>query len=94
MRRCWDSLSSPRAVAYRQAAGIADETVRMAVVVQRMVDPLAAGVLFTANPITGCRTEMVVDAVAGLGDVVVDGSVTADHYVLDTGSRRWPRAGV
>ncbi|MHA6782697.1 PEP/pyruvate-binding domain-containing protein [Pseudonocardia saturnea] len=80
---CWASLSSPRALAYRTAAGVDDATVRMAVVVQRMVDPSAAGVLFTANPITGCRTEMVVDAVAGLGDVVVDGSVAADHYVLD-----------
>ena len=46
--------------------------------------------LFTANPITGTRTQMVVDATAGLGDVVVDGSVTADHYVLDGDSRpRW-----
>ena len=60
----------------------------MGVVVQRMVDPVAAGVLFTANPITGSRTEMVVDAVPGLGDVVVDGSVTADHYVLDAGVGR------
>jgi rifampicin phosphotransferase len=80
---CWDSLSSPRAVTYRAAVGVAEGPVRMGVVVQRMVDPAAAGVLFTANPITGCRTEMVVDAVAGLGDVVVDGSVDADHYVLD-----------
>ena len=72
-----------RAVAYRTAAGIADDAVRMGVVVQRMVDPVAAGVLFTANPITGTRTQMVVDAAPGLGDVVVDGSVTADHYVLD-----------
>ncbi|MBW0089254.1 pyruvate, water dikinase [Pseudonocardia sp. KRD-184] len=79
---CWASLSGPRARAYREAAGVDDAAVRMAVVVQRMVDPLAAGVLFTANPITGCRAEMVVDAVAGLGDVVVDGSVAADHYVL------------
>lgn len=85
VQRCWASLSSPRAVAYRQAAGIADDTVRMAVVVQRMVDPAAAGVLFTANPITGTRSEMVVDAVAGLGDVVVDGSAAADHYVLPEG---------
>ena len=83
VRRCWNSLSSPRAVAYREAAGIADDAVRMAVVVQRMVDPVAAGVMFTANPMTGCRAEMVVDAVPGLGDVVVDGSVSADHYVLD-----------
>lgn len=80
---CWASLSGPRARAYREAVGVDDAGVRMAVVVQRMVDPAAAGVLFTANPITGCRTEMVVDAVAGLGDVVVDGSVAADHYVLD-----------
>lgn len=82
VRRCWDSLASPHAVAYREAAGLAGRPVRMGVVVQRMVDPLAAGVLLTANPITGTRTEMVVDAVAGLGDVVVGGSASADHYVL------------
>jgi pyruvate,water dikinase len=82
VRRCWDSVVSPRAVAYREATGAAVGPARMGVVVQRMVDPAAAGVLFTANPITGCRTEMIVDAVAGLGDVVVDGSVTAEHYVL------------
>jgi len=83
VRRCWDSLSNRRAVAYREAAGIADDSVRMAVVVQRMVDPVAAGVLFTANPITGTRTQMVVDAAPGLGDAVVAGSVTADHYILN-----------
>ena len=76
VRRCWDSLSAERGVAYRAAAGIADDAVRMGVVVQRMIDPLMAGVLFTANPITGTRTQMVVNATAGLGDVVVDGSVT------------------
>ena len=83
VRRCWDSLCAERGVSYRAAAGIADDAVRMGVVVQRMIDPVAAGVLFTANPITGTRTQMVVDATAGLGDVVVDGSVTADHYLLD-----------
>jgi hypothetical protein len=83
VRRCWDSLGSERAIAYRAAADVDGDSVRMGVVVQRMVDPVAAGVLFTANPITGTRTEMVVDAVAGLGDVVVDGSVAADHYVLN-----------
>ncbi|OZM80189.1 PEP/pyruvate-binding domain-containing protein [Pseudonocardia sp. MH-G8] len=92
VRRCWDSLSSPRAVAYREAAGVAELPALMGVVVQTMVDPAAAGVLFTANPITGCRTEMVVDAVAGLGDVVVEGSGTADHYVLD-GRPSAPSAG-
>jgi pyruvate,water dikinase len=82
VQRCRDSLGSDRAIAYRRAGGFGDAPVGMAVVVQRMVDPAAAGVLFTANPITGTRTEMVVDAVAGLGDVVVEGSVAADHYVL------------
>ncbi|QUH06024.1 pyruvate, water dikinase [Saccharopolyspora erythraea] len=85
VQRCWDSLWSERAVAYRRANGIADEGVRMAVVVQRMVDAEFAGVLFTANPLTGCRTEMVVDATRGLGTAVVDGSGIADHYVLDGG---------
>jgi pyruvate,water dikinase len=92
VRRCWDSLSTARAVAYREAAGLSEEPVRMGVVVQRMVDPAAAGVLFTANPVTGTRTEMVVDAVAGLGDIVVDGSADADHYVLD-GRRPPPDRG-
>jgi len=80
--RCRASLGTERATAYREAGGFRDADVGMAVVVQRMVDPAAAGVLFTANPITGTRTEMVVDAVAGLGDAVVEGTTDADHYVL------------
>ncbi|MFD9947444.1 PEP/pyruvate-binding domain-containing protein [Nonomuraea sp. NPDC059023] len=81
VRRCWDSLHTERAVAYRAVAGI-DEAA-MAVVVQRMIDPAVAGVLFTANPITGCRTQMVVDAAPGLGTAIVDGTVVPDHYLLD-----------
>ena len=77
---CWNSLHSDRAVAYRAAAGIDDAA--MAVVVQRMVDPVVAGVMFTANPITGCRTEVVIDAAPGLGTAIVDGTVVPDHYVL------------
>ncbi|RAS67335.1 pyruvate,water dikinase [Lentzea atacamensis] len=80
VRRCWVSLHAERAVAYRAAAGIDDAA--MAVVIQRMVDPVVAGVTFTANPITGCRTETVIDAAPGLGTAVVDGSVVPDHYVL------------
>ena len=82
IRRCWDSLHSDRAVAYREANGVGPD-VHMAVVVQRMVDAKAGGVLFTANPLTGTRTDMVVDAVSGSGEAVVDGSAIADHYVLD-----------
>ncbi|MGN9843967.1 PEP/pyruvate-binding domain-containing protein [Nonomuraea sp. H19] len=80
VRKCWDSLYTERAVAYRAAVGIDDAA--MAVVVQRMIDPAVAGVMFTANPITGCRTEMVVDAAPGLGTAVVDGTVVPDHYVV------------
>ncbi|MEU1396182.1 PEP/pyruvate-binding domain-containing protein [Micromonospora zamorensis] len=80
---CWDSLHSDRATAYRDARQIGHQTVRMAVVVQRMITPTVAGVLFTANPLTGRRDEMAVDAAAGLGTTVVDGAATVDHYVLD-----------
>ncbi|GIJ13201.1 PEP/pyruvate-binding domain-containing protein [Micromonospora andamanensis] len=80
---CWDSLHSYRATAYREAVGVAHESARMAVVVQRMVDAEVAGVLFTANPLTGSRSEAVVNAAPGLGTAVVDGTTSADHYVLD-----------
>jgi pyruvate,water dikinase len=86
VRRCWDSSHTARAVAYRRAVGADDQPVDMAVVVQRMVDPLVAGVMFTANPVTGCRTEVVVDAAPGLGTAVVDGTVIPDHYVLSGSS--------
>ncbi|MEU8570669.1 PEP/pyruvate-binding domain-containing protein [Streptomyces pathocidini] len=86
IRSCWDSLHGERAVAYREAAGVAHDGVRMAVVVQRMVDAEVAGVLFTANPVTGSRAETVIDAAPGLGTAVVDGAGAADHYVLGGGA--------
>ncbi|MFG3420359.1 PEP/pyruvate-binding domain-containing protein [Micromonospora sp. NPDC048063] len=86
---CRRSLHDPRAVAYRDAHGIDHASARMAVLVQRMVDPVTAGVLFTANPLTGCRTEMMVEAAEGLGTAVVDGSAAVERYILDGP----PRAG-
>ncbi|MEV0606108.1 PEP/pyruvate-binding domain-containing protein [Polymorphospora rubra] len=80
---CRDSLDSERVVSYRAASGVG--AAAMAVVVQRMVDAAVAGVLFTANPVTGSRAEMVVDAAPGPGAALVDGAVTADHYVLRDG---------
>ncbi|PZG49801.1 pyruvate, water dikinase [Spongiactinospora gelatinilytica] len=80
VRRCLDSLNTERAVAYRARAGIGEAA--MAVVVQRMIDSVAAGVMFTADPIAGCRTRMVVDAVPGPGTGVVDGTAVPDHYVI------------
>ncbi|MQA88523.1 MAG: phosphoenolpyruvate synthase [Streptosporangiales bacterium] len=83
VRRCWGSLWTDRAIAYRRRRGIDSGGARIAVVVQSMVDAEAAGVMFTANPVTGDRDQIVVDASAGLGEAVVSGLVTPDHYVLD-----------
>ncbi|WBB69988.1 PEP/pyruvate-binding domain-containing protein [Micromonospora sp. WMMD812] len=83
IEKCWHSLHTDRAIAYRDAHEIDHRRVRMAVVVQRMVEPAVAGVLFTANPVTGRRTEMVVEAAVGLGTAVVDGTGDVTRYVLD-----------
>ncbi|WP_078106574.1 PEP/pyruvate-binding domain-containing protein [Arthrobacter sp. SRS-W-1-2016] len=80
---CWASLWTDRAMAYRRRQGIDPHEVAIAVVVQKMVPAAMAGVLFTANPVTGERGEMVVDANPGLGEAVVSGRVTPEHYVLD-----------
>jgi pyruvate,water dikinase len=87
VRRCWGSLWTDRAVAYRRKRGIGPEEMRIAVVVQRMVDAEFAGVMFTANPVTGDRGQLVVDASSGLGEAVVSGLVTPDHYVLSPEGR-------
>lgn len=83
VRRCWASLWNERAVAYRRANGLDDTTVSLAVVVQKMVEASAAGVLFTADPITGRRRCAVIDAVAGLGEKLVSGAVDPEHYAAD-----------
>jgi rifampicin phosphotransferase len=91
VRRCWSSLWTDRAIAYRRRRGIDPREVRIAVVVQSMIEAESAGLMFTANPVTGDREQIVVDASAGLGEAVVSGLVTPDHYVLDTSGqlREW-----
>jgi phosphohistidine swiveling domain-containing protein len=81
--QCWSSLWTGRAIAYRARNGIEQADVALAVVVQVMVPAQAAGVLFTANPLTGRRTEMAIDATLGLGEALVSGEVEPDHYVVD-----------
>src|SRR4051794_8607994 len=83
VRRCWGSLWTERAIAYRDRRDLDQDAVRIAVVVQRMVPAEHAGVMFTANPMTGARDEVVIDASSGLGEAVVAGLVTPDHYVVD-----------
>ncbi|KRV51197.1 phosphoenolpyruvate synthase [Wenjunlia vitaminophila] len=83
--RCWASLFTERAVTYRQRNGIDHRTVHMAVVVQRMAFPHAAGVLFTADPVTGNRKVTTVEASFGLGEAVVSGLVNPDVFTVRNG---------
>ncbi|MGY1679976.1 PEP/pyruvate-binding domain-containing protein [Geodermatophilus sp. SYSU D01176] len=86
VHRCWASLWTDRAVVYRMRHDIDQGGTRLAVVVQRMVDAAVAGVLFTADPVTGHRARTVVDASPGLGEAVVSGAVNPDHFVVDSRS--------
>jgi pyruvate, water dikinase len=79
---CWASFYSERALFYRSRKGSLDD-LGIAVVVQQMVEPRKSGVLFTVDPVQRRRDQMVVEAVFGLGEQVVSGEVTPDHYVLD-----------
>ncbi|MFD7666256.1 rifamycin-inactivating phosphotransferase [Streptomyces sp. NPDC059788] len=83
--RCWASLFTERAVTYRQRNGVDHRTVHMAVVVQRMVFPQAAGILFTADPVTGNRKVATVDAGFGLGEALVSGLVNPDVFTVRDG---------
>jgi pyruvate,water dikinase len=79
---CWASFFSERALFYRSQKGSLED-LRMAVVVQKMVDPEKSGVIFTVDPVRRRRDRMVVEAVRGIGERVVSGEVTPDHYALD-----------
>lgn len=83
VKRCWASLWTGRAIAYRHRRALATDAAALAVVVQSMVAAEVAGVLFTANPASGDPHEMVIEAAPGLGDAVVSGEVTPEEIVVD-----------
>lgn len=83
IRRCWSSLWSPAAVAYRRRRSLSMEGAAMAVVVQALVPADAAVVVFTRHPVTGRDDQLLVNAVRGLGEPMVSGTVTPDTYVID-----------
>jgi pyruvate,water dikinase len=83
VRRCWASLYTARAIGYRDDRHIAHAEVQMAVGVQKMVNARTAGVAMTLDPLNGDRTRIVIDAAWGLGEGVVSGEVTPDHFVID-----------
>lgn len=81
--KCWSSLFTPRAIFYRTQKGFRHEDVLISVGVQKMVNSITAGVTFTINPVTGKENEIVIEGNWGLGETVVSGEVTPDHYVVD-----------
>ena len=86
VKRCWASLWTARAIDYRARHGIAPQEVSLAVVVQALVPAEAAGILFTANPLTGARDQVMINAAWGLGEAIVSGQVTPDTVVVDKAS--------
>jgi pyruvate,water dikinase len=82
VKKCWASLWTGRAIAYRIKNNIDQRTVALAVVVQEMVNAEASGILFTANPINGHRDEIVINAAWGLGEAIVGGLVSPDTIVV------------
>jgi len=86
IKRCWASLWTARAIGYRARSGITHEEVSLAVVVQELVLADAAGILFTANPLTDERDKVMINATWGLGEAIVSGQVTPDTVVVDRAS--------
>jgi pyruvate,water dikinase len=86
VKRCWASLWTARAIGYRARYNIAPQDVSLAVVVQLLIPAEAAGILFTVNPLTGARSQMMINAAWGLGEAIVGGQVTPDTIVVDKAS--------
>ena len=83
VKRCWASLWTARAISYRALHGIAPQDVSLAVIVQELVPADAAGILFTANPLTGACNQIMINATWGLGEAIVGGQVTPDTIVIE-----------
>ena len=81
--RCWGSLFTPQAIAYRAHFGVPARDLAMAVVVQRMVPAVAAGVMITLDPVNGDRSQVTIESSLGLGLAVVGGEVTPDRFAVD-----------
>jgi phosphohistidine swiveling domain-containing protein len=88
VQRCWGSLWTPRAISYRLQHSIDQQTISLAVVVQRLVPADAAGILFTADPVSGQRDRALISASWGLGEAVVGGLVTPDSLAVEKSSGR------
>lgn len=86
VKKCWASLWTARATFYRAKQGFDHSKVYLSAVVQKMVNSEKSGVMFTANPVTNNRNEIMINASWGLGEAVVSGSVTPDEYIVEKGT--------
>jgi rifampicin phosphotransferase len=93
--RCRESGGTAQAVAYRRTKGLSTEAIDMGVLVQRMIQPVAAGVAFTVHPVTGADNELVINSSWGIGEELVSGQVDPDEFVVrkDTQAPIWTRVG-
>src|SRR5262245_13495272 len=95
MKTCLASSRSAQALEYRRARGLSTDTIEMALLIQRMVHPIAAGVAFTINPISGAPHELVINSSWGLGEALVSGRIDPDEFVVckRDGTLTWSRIG-
>lgn len=82
VRECWASLFTPRAIYYRVQNKIKHEKVGISVIVQKMVQSEVSGIMFSIDPVTNRKDRIIIDAVWGLGEMIVQGSYIPDHYVV------------
>ena len=82
IRECWASLFTPRSIYYRVQNKIKHEKVGISVIVQKMIQSEVSGIMFSIDPVTNLKDRIVIDAVWGLGEMIVQGSYVPDHYVV------------
>ncbi|MEM1535458.1 MAG: phosphoenolpyruvate synthase [Candidatus Pacearchaeota archaeon] len=86
IKKCWASLFTARATYYRHKKGFSHEKTLMAVIVQRMINAEKSGVMFTIEPVKNDKTKLVIEAVFGLGEGIVSGTIEPDYYLVDKAS--------
>jgi len=83
VKKCWASLYAPRALFYRAKRNLMNKKVSVAAVVQKMIQSEVSGVCFTVHPVTKDKNQMVIEACWGLGEILVQGKITPDSYVIE-----------
>lgn len=83
IKDCWDSINSERAKDYASQQNLSEDQMKVAVVVQKMVDAQSAGVMFTVNPVSTDRNEVMIESALGLGEKLVQGEIIPDNFIVD-----------